>query len=169
MSLGIGGGQFLSGVIGDTLSDWRLPFLLVSIPAMLLGVLVICTVTEPQRGQKERAFKEGAKSSGLDLEYSERIDCSKLLALLSTRSVMLIFLQGAPGCVPWGMIGSYLNDYLATEVHSVLIGTAVLVFFGLGGVMGQLLGGYLGHKLFLYDRLFCIVYCATMISSHVML
>ena len=100
MSFGIGGGQLLAGVIGDTLGDWRLPFLLVSIPAMLLGGLVMCTVGEPKRGKEERAFRE-SQSGDVEMEYSERIDCSKLAQLLSTRSVLLIYLQGIPGCVPW--------------------------------------------------------------------
>lgn len=100
MSFGIGGGQLLAGVIGDTLGDWRLPFLLVSIPAMLLGLLMMCTVREPKRGREERAFREN-QAVDVEMEYSERIDCAKLMLLLSTRSVLLIYLQGIPGCVPW--------------------------------------------------------------------
>jgi predicted MFS family arabinose efflux permease len=50
------------------------------------------------------------------------------------------------------MLYSFLNDYLAIEEGSVLAATAVLVLFGVGGVVGQLLGGYLGQRLFLVDR-----------------
>ena len=46
MSLGIAVGQFIAGVIGDVLDDWRLPFLLVAAPAMFLGILIMTTITE---------------------------------------------------------------------------------------------------------------------------
>lgn len=33
--------------------------------------------------------------------------------LLSTPTVILALLQGAPGCVPWGIVNTYLNDFLS--------------------------------------------------------
>jgi outer membrane murein-binding lipoprotein Lpp len=38
-----------------------------------------------------------------------------LLSLLSCPTVLLTFLQGAPGCLPWGIVNSYLNDFLAED------------------------------------------------------
>jgi hypothetical protein len=34
-------------------------------------------------------------------------------SLLQTPTVVLSLLQGAPGCVPWGIVNSFLNDYLS--------------------------------------------------------
>jgi hypothetical protein len=47
--------------------------------------------------------------------YSEKIDLSKVKTLFSTPTVLIIYLQGIPGCVPWGMIYVYLNDYLSAD------------------------------------------------------
>jgi len=47
--------------------------------------------------------------------YNESIDCSKVFILFSTPTVLLIYMQGIPGCVPWGMIYVYLNDYLSAN------------------------------------------------------
>ena len=152
MSVGVGGGQLLAGIIGSTTGNWRLPFLIIAIPAMLLAILIVCTVVEPRRGEKERAFTQQSLVSEDNTHYSESIDCAKLAILLSTPSVFLIYIQGIPGCIPWGMLYSYLNDYLAIQMGDVILATMVLVFFGLGGIVGQLLGGYLGQKLFCYDR-----------------
>lgn len=156
MSFGVGFGQLLAGVIADELDDWRLPFLLVSVPAMLLGLLFLLTVQEPRRGEKERAFME--QTSVDRPEYSERIDFAKLKALLKTPSALIIFAQGIPGCVPWGVIYSFLNDYLALREASIIIASSILLFFAIGGGVGQLVGGYAGQLLFEYDRrLQCIL------------
>lgn len=56
MSTGIAGGQLLAGIIGP-ISSWRLPFLLVSIPALLLGILILLTASEPKRGSQEEGLR----------------------------------------------------------------------------------------------------------------
>ena len=50
------------------------------------------------------------------------------------------------------MLYSYLNDYLAVEEGSVIVATLSLAFFGVGCILGQVLGGFLGQLLFRYDR-----------------
>ena len=36
-------------------------------------------------------------------------------ALFKCPSVLLAIFQGAPGCIPWGIINTYLNDYLSSD------------------------------------------------------
>lgn len=87
-----------------------------------------------------------------EVEYSEKIDCSKIGQLLCTKSVLLIFLQGVPGCLPWGMVYTFLNDYLSNERGmSVLGATIALSLFGAGGFVGQLLGGMTACIYCIYD------------------
>jgi hypothetical protein len=38
-----------------------------------------------------------------------------LRVLCGTPSVLLAYAQGGPGCVPWGVVGVFLNDYLAQD------------------------------------------------------
>jgi Major Facilitator Superfamily len=54
--VGIAMGQSLAGFLGDKYG-WRMPFLVVSIPAFFLALLVL-TVEEPERGGKEAARLE---------------------------------------------------------------------------------------------------------------
>ena len=37
------------------------------------------------------------------------------VALLSTKSILLLLLQGAVGTVPWGIVNTYLNDFLSED------------------------------------------------------
>lgn len=52
--VGVAIGQSLAGFLGPTFG-WRLPFLLVSVPAFCCGFILLFT-PEPQRGRKERAI-----------------------------------------------------------------------------------------------------------------
>lgn len=36
-------------------------------------------------------------------------------ALFKCPSVLLAIFQGAPGCIPWGIINTYLNDYMSSD------------------------------------------------------
>lgn len=86
------------------------------------------------------------------MEYSEKIDWEKVKRLFYTRSVAIIFIQGFPGCLPWGMIYVFLNDYFSTDRGmTVAAATAALTVFGLGGLAGQLFGGWAGQRLYNRD------------------
>ena len=79
-------GQLLAGFIGPQYG-WRLPFLLISLPAMLCVVVVFMTTTEPVRKSVEQEKAAKDKESIADSR-------SKLYTLLSTPSVVLVLLQG---------------------------------------------------------------------------
>ena len=78
---------------------------------------------------------------------------AKMRVLLRTKTVCLIYLQGIPGCVPWGVINVYLNDYLSQQKGlSVAQATSLLVAFGAGSVGGGILGGLWGQALYNRDK-----------------
>lgn len=214
VSAGIASGQLLSGVVGSAVG-WRLPFLLVAIPANILGVLIMITGVEPRRGSQERSVrivsdilepvandihtntnfyyqqpepfkldKAPGSSEASDmtdsnisydtnirktnralasydslpidresLDYSEKINWRKVAVVMRTPSAVIIFLQGIPGCIPWGMIYVFLNDYFSADRGlSVTEATIALFCFGVGGLIGQLLGGASGQWLYLRDK-----------------
>lgn len=39
--------------------------------------------------------------------------------LLSTPTVALALLQGAPGCLPWGIVNTYLNDFVSRQFLAI--------------------------------------------------
>jgi len=55
--------------------------------------------------------------------------------------------------MPWGVIGVFLNDYLIEDrsAPSKLGAFAVVATYGLGTVIGQLSGGYLGKRLYVWN------------------
>jgi predicted MFS family arabinose efflux permease len=71
--------------------------------------------------------------------------------VLSVPSNALVVLQGLPGCLPWGVMLTYMNDFLARQKGlSVREATMVLLVFGLSGGAGVLAGGAGGQ--WLYNR-----------------
>jgi predicted MFS family arabinose efflux permease len=110
---------------------------------------------------------DGAAVHVTPAEYSERITWDKVRQLFRTRSVVVIFIQGFPGCLPWGMIFVFLNDYFSTDRGmTVRSATAALTAFGLGGLTGQMFGGWVGQKLYNRDpRLQCVLMGGTTMLS----
>lgn len=206
--IGIAFGQGVAGFLGPTFG-WRLPFLVVSIPALICAILVLSTVDEPERGGMElavRACQQPCAADDEDVEsrpiqplnesqiddidrkscasellsavelppldgesdsevinhrdereggadqlesscgrneldssadshlhrmgngqllvdetpdYYQMVEgddhCSAFQTLLRTPTVALALLQGGPGCIPWGIVNTYLNDYLSVN------------------------------------------------------
>lgn len=128
---------------------------------MLCVLVVFITTTEPLRKSVDQE-KAKDKESIVDSK-------SKLYTLISTPSVFLVLLQGLsilafdqctrnfsinisvgiPGCLPWGFIGVFLNDYFSSEGRmSVEAATAVMGAFSIGAFIGQLAGGWAGQQLY---------------------
>jgi hypothetical protein len=146
--LGISIGQGVAGFLGPSYG-WRLPFLVVSIPALTCATVVLFTVQDPERGGMEQAVREHRRQNpnddllesmemaplgssrekrcrskqspvsmeepilGANEEFDARVHWKTFWSLLSTPTVVLSLLQGAPGCVPWGIVNTYLNDFLS--------------------------------------------------------
>lgn len=218
--LGIAFGQGVAGYIGP-IYGWRVPFLIVSIPALFVAILVMTTVQDPVRGgselgqnQIENAMNDtviqtSVNSTGLEARHEiennssliqrkksedsfddtgnnnnielvgnpsnddnleggdkqvRRCNSCQLLSpsfyaphwkttkqLLSTKTVLLSLLQGAPGCIPWGIVNTFLNDYLSQDCGMTIPqATTVVLFFGFGNFLGMVIGGTGGD--FLYKK-----------------
>ena len=148
---GVGVGQGIASAFGRPPSaDWRSPFLVVALPALGLTAVVLALVPEPRRGGQEAALRGAANGLGGE---GLSADWAKLSIALRTRTVLLVFLQGLPGCVPWGVIGVYLNDFLLTD-RALSAGRcgAILFSFGLGTWAGTLGGGAAGQAAYNRSR-----------------
>ena len=180
--LGISLGQGIAGILGPWLG-WRFPFLIISIPALIIAFLVLVTVRDPERGameevnlrrdetarsatsdivemvhieEDESALRMRSQDNSYDMSSGIIIDESHLTLywaefrnLLRTPTVLLCFLQGGPGCVPWGIVNSFLNDFLAQDRgFSVQTATFTVLIFGIGNFFGLLLGGQGGSYLY---------------------
>jgi MFS family permease len=114
---GIAVGQIVAGYLGAT-HGWRLPFVVVAVPALLLALAVLLCVEEPRRGAQEAAFAQGSGSGG----------------------------GGADG--GGGSGGEYRERIEWRKVKHVAAATSMVVVFGAGSVAGSLLGGAGGQWLY---------------------
>ncbi|CAM9283181.1 unnamed protein product, partial [Phaeothamnion confervicola] len=154
VSIGLGSalGQAIGGTFGHgTAIEWqeeRLPFAMVAAPCLLFALLLLTTTRDPQRGRHEEGLQSHLAEGG---DYAEKITLEGVRTLCSTPSVLLVFAQGIPGCVPWGVVGTYMNDFLQRQKGlSVTAASFVIFLFGIGGVIGAIIGGPLGS--YLYQR-----------------
>ena len=143
--VGIAGGQVFAGVAGPSLG-WRLPFIVVAAPNLVLSVIFLLATKEPARGSAETALRAAIESGA---EYDERIKLGDLRKIFSNRTNLLVFFQGIPGSMPWGFFFTYLVDYYhANKGYSVEAATLLVSIFGVGAILGGFLGGLLGGKLY---------------------
>lgn len=100
----------------------------------LFSKIMYFMATEPQRG--------GADGKS---DMKEEITLEKTYLLLQLPTNIIVFVQAAFGCLPWGIIFAYVNDYLAQDSGLGVINASIsLTVFGiacaLGGIWGAILG-----------------------------
>ncbi|KAG2447464.1 hypothetical protein HYH02_007785 [Chlamydomonas schloesseri] len=142
---GIAVGQALSGSIGPA-TNWRVPFVVVAAPSLVVALVMQLTTTEPPRGAFEEALQERYAEGS---SYEGSISWAKVRTLLRCPSNALVIAQGLPGSLPWGMVLTYFNDFMSQQKgFTVQAATLVLLLFGAGGAVGVILGGALGQWLY---------------------
>jgi len=169
MSLGVVFGQATSGFLGERYG-WRVPFAVVAIPGMCVAIILMFFVQEPKRGGMEATNdeEENPESESLmrastppiaprsDRSFSLRLDWSlmsmyahKLRGIVGVRTVAFFLAQGISGCVPWSMINTFFNDFLAQDKGlGVKQSTTLIVLFSIGGMLGTVGAGWYGQHLY---------------------
>lgn len=143
--LGIALGQLMAGMVAPS-QGWRMPFVYVALPALLVVVAFALFAKEPKRGQHEEGLKALLESGGV---YEERIRLSDLPILFRIRSNLMIFMQALPGTVPWGVFFVYMNDYYAHDKgFGVEKATLLVMVIGGAAILGGFLGGLVGQRAF---------------------
>jgi len=106
-----------------------------------------------QKASSEDDDATGIPSSQDSEGFDFRVQWQTFRSLISTPTLVMTVLQGAPGCLPWGIFNTYLPDYLAIDRGmGVEYATFVLMINGLGIFCGMLLGGYGGGWLYSLDN-----------------
>ena len=126
-------GQVLAAWLGSTWG-WRVPFVVVAVPNMLLALVVFAWIREPRRGGRDRGLGSGA---GL-----------RWRSLLACPFNSLIFAQGLTGTIPWAVLFIFLHDYLVQDCgYGMGPATVVIASFGLAAIVGVVVSGALGRRL----------------------
>jgi predicted MFS family arabinose efflux permease len=144
MGIGQIAGQLVSGYLGPV-TGWRAPFIVVSVPTLLLLLAFFLVVREPRRG----AAEEGVNSLvAQGLLYPRSIKLRDYLRLFRIRTNLYLFLQGILGTVPWGAIPLFIVKFLnENKSLSIEAATTAFLLFGVGNVAGTILGGLAGGPL----------------------
>lgn len=130
---------FLIGGFVSQWYGWRVALQVVGLPGLLIGLLVYCTVREPGRGTTELR-------SNITKQESFRQSCQALWQQSSYRYVVLAactFTLGATGSGIW--LPSYFMRHHG--LSGAEIGLWMAGLYGGGGLLGSLLGGWLGERL----------------------
>jgi predicted MFS family arabinose efflux permease len=142
--LGTGGGLIVGGLLGEAIG-WRLTFLALGIPGVLLGVLLFFTVKEPPRGRCD---------SG-DNALNEATDLRRTLKSLASNKV---YVRVSISFAMLTMVGYAMAIWLAPimlrnfEVSLGKVGLYLGATYILGGIPGPIIGGYLNDALVKRDE-----------------
>jgi len=142
-TMGTAFGLMAGGLLSEAFG-WRMAFVLMGLPGVLIGVLLYFTVIEPRRG---RYAPKGARVEQLPLK--ETLD-----SLLSNK----VYLGFAAGFAVQIMIGYGMAFWVApAAIRQYGVSTGdVAVFLGLayiaGGLPGPLIGGFLTERLTKIDE-----------------
>lgn len=158
-------GMVVGGFIGPKFG-WRVPFILVSLPNVLLAVISIFILKEPKRGAFEKGIGELIKSG---YTYPKVPRLSDYAKLVKVKTNLFLFFQGIAGTVPWGAIPYFLVEFFRRERGlSVESATLVFIVFGLGNVVGIVFGGWMGAKLYEKSRSYVPVFCSLTTAAGVL-
>jgi predicted MFS family arabinose efflux permease len=147
-ALGIPIGAALGTLIGGWVGEiygWRVAFMLVGLPGLLLAVVVRLTLREPPRGLAER--EASPTTAEAVVEESQGDWRSVMRFMLSLRAFRHLSMAGAlHAFVGYG--AGLWNPSFFQRVHEMGQGETGTWFFfiGLTGAIGTFLGGYLGDR-----------------------
>ena len=143
-ALGVPFGAMLGsglGGWGNEIVGWRMTFILVGVPGLLVALLVQFTVREPRRGQSDNVSAAVAKGDTPKLADALRY-------LWGRPSFRHMAIAAGLHSMVW-YSGSQLNASFLQRSHHMTSGQAGfwLAIFSATGAVGTLLGGYLGDRL----------------------
>ena len=147
--MGIAIGQLVSGIIGD-IFDWRLPFIIFSVPNFFFAIIFFLTIEEPVRGKMDTGSKKFNISHFKDF-----------ISIFKIKTNILVFLQGIFGTIPWGVFSIFMIDYFVID-KDYLKPTATMVITLVGGMalISSLIGGFIGNKLYKKNPKYVPLFCS---------
>lgn len=134
-------GFFLAGWLNE-LYGWRVTFIVLGAPGLLLAVLAYLTLKEPRRGagreapNVQQSVKNEPRFEEVCVTLWSNVTFRHLLLCLA---VMFFFIYGILQWLPTMMIRSF-------QLTGGQLGTSLAITFGVAGVLGAYLGGELASR-----------------------
>ena len=156
--LGMLSGPLLAGIALQSEFGWRLAFILAAAPSFPLLALYAWVAREPERGASEQSHRAGENVTAFGLHDLKQV--------FTNRSNVLLFLQGIPGSVPWGVLPFWIISFFREgRGFGFDDATAVWEIFGIATVIGGLLWAIAGDWLFKQRASYPAVLCTVVILA----
>jgi predicted MFS family arabinose efflux permease len=135
---------FLAGGWLNEFFGWRVAFMVVGVPGILLAIVVRMTIAEPRRG-----LAENRQAS------DEHIPFKSVLSLLWSRRSFRWMAVGAAFNAFAGYSSANWTASFMIRSHGMTtgeLGTWLAMIMGVGGAIGVFFGGYLADRLAVRDK-----------------
>lgn len=155
--LGIMSGPLLASYALTTEYGWRLAFVIAAVPSFPLILLYWIVGTEPKRGQSEGVAQAVNEDNTPSL--------ATFRTIFSNRTNVLLFLQGIPGSLPWGLLPFWVISFFR-EARDMSVDSATMLWeiFGICTVIGGLMWAMIGDKLFQMRARYVAIMCSSIIA-----
>jgi predicted MFS family arabinose efflux permease len=156
-SMGVYFGYLVAYSIGGWVAEdlgWRVTFVVVGLPGILLALIVAATIKEPPRGFAER-IEAGEGDRPLAAEHAHRPGFAETLRLLWSRPS---FRHLSLACSLHSIVGYGVGNFVPSFVmraHGMPVGELgwrLALITGLGGAAGVALGGWVADRLAQRDQ-----------------
>ncbi len=137
-------GSLIGAFLAPAFSDWRIPFLIIGVLAIILTQLILLT-TPPKRAASERALQDLINYKGYSYKYEiKRSDLPIMWKRRTNFWLIINFVDTIPSgiMVYWGI--EYFNEHGFAPMTSVFL----YVLLGIGIFLGPILFGRIGDRWF---------------------
>lgn len=144
-STGITFGVFVAYVFGAWVSDhfgWRTVFIALGLPGVVLALLVRLTVSEPPRGQFDRADGDRAPPSMLNV--FKQLFASRTFVHLSLAAALHAFVGYGVAAF---LVSHYVRSFAIPLDNISQVALPLGFIIGVGGMLGNFAGGFLSDRL----------------------
>ena len=136
--LGILGGYLVGGWVSQ-FYGWRIAFMVVGVPGVLLALLVKLTLREPVRGQSDGIATDNQTQPRLREVFSILLQQRSLVHMVAGITLATFAGIGAMQWIP----SYYIRSHGMTTGE---LGTWLAFVTGIGGLVGVYLGGFFTHR-----------------------
>lgn len=114
---------------------------------------------EPERGQSEQTLASSVQAQNQNKPWLESFK-----SILANRTNLLLFIQGIPGSIPWGLLPFWIITFFREQRDfTVSQATYIWEVFGIAIVVGGLAWAALGDWLFQKKAKYVALLCSAMI------
>jgi predicted MFS family arabinose efflux permease len=141
-STGVHLGVLLGFVLGGVISQaygWRIAFMAVGLPGILLAAILVFTVREPPRGRWESAAQAAYRPCWKDT-FAELSSYRSFWYLAAAGGLTAFVGYGSGNFAPSFMVRNH-------GLEMAEVGIVLAIFGGGGGMLGTFLGGFLADRL----------------------